>query len=229
MDGTRRAPYSNGMRLLVLDGSLARCSAALLQDGALVAHAFHAGARGQPTALPPLAEQVLAGARPDAVAVVVGPGGFTGLRTAIALAEGIALATGARLVGVTTGEALAAALPEGVRDTRAVWAAIDTKRGRFLLERLTPGAWHAATPPEPMAERDIPAPSGPVVLVGDAAPLAAARLLARGFDATLTDSRLPDAAAAGLVALRRLAGDIPWRDATPLYVEPPAVRLPAAG
>jgi len=80
-----------------------------------------------------------------------------------------------------------------------------------------------------MAERDIPAPPGPVALVGDAAPLAAARLLARGFDAMLTDSRLPSAAAAGLVALRRLTGDIPWRDATPLYVEPPAVRLPAVG
>ncbi|WP_203071183.1 tRNA (adenosine(37)-N6)-threonylcarbamoyltransferase complex dimerization subunit type 1 TsaB [Falsiroseomonas ponticola] len=211
------------MRLLVLDGSLARCSAALFQDGALVAHAAQGGARGQPTALPPLAEQVLAGARPDAVAVVVGPGGFTGLRTAIALAEGIALATAARLVGVTTGEALAAALPEGLREARAVWAAIDTKRGRFLLERLDAG-----TAPEPMAERDIPAPPGPVALVGDAAPLAAARLLARGFDAMLTDSRLPDAAAAGLVALRRLTGEIPWRDATPLYVEPPAVRLPAA-
>ncbi|NGM23884.1 tRNA (adenosine(37)-N6)-threonylcarbamoyltransferase complex dimerization subunit type 1 TsaB [Roseomonas stagni] len=211
------------MRLLVLDGSLARCSAALFQDGALVAQAAQAGARGQPTALPPLAEQVLAGARPDAVAVVVGPGGFTGLRTAIALAEGIALATAARLVGVTTGEALAAALPEALREARAVWAAIDTKRGRFLLERLDAG-----TPPEPMAERDIPAPPGPVALVGDAAPLAAARLLARGFDAMLTDSRLPSAAAAGLVALRRLTGDIPWRDATPLYVEPPAVRLPAA-
>ncbi len=216
------------MRLLVLDGSLARCSAAVMEDGALVAHAFHAGARGQPTALPPLAEQVLGGARPDAVAVVVGPGGFTGLRTAIALAEGIALATAARLVGVTTGEALAAALPEGLRATRAVWAAIDTKRGRFLLERLEADAWHAAAAPEPMAEREIPTPRAPVALVGDAAPLAAARLLARGFDAMLTGSRLPDAAAAGLVAMRRLAGDIPWRDATPLYVEPPAVRLPAA-
>lgn len=212
------------MRLLVLDGSLARCSAALFRDGAQVAQAAQAGARGQPTALPPLAEQVLAGARPDAVAVVVGPGGFTGLRTAIALAEGIALATAARLVGVTTGEALAAALPEDLRATRAVWAAIDTRRGRFLLERLDAG-----TAPEPMAERDIPAPPGPVALVGDAAPLAAARLLARGFDAMLTDSRLPSAAAAGLVALRRLTGDIPWRDATPLYVEPPAVRLPAVG
>lgn len=217
------------MRLLVLDGSLARCSAALLEDGALVSHAFHPGARGQPTALPPLAEQVLRGEAPDAVAVVVGPGGFTGLRTAIALAEGIALATGARLVGVTTGEALAAALPDAVRTGRAVWAAIDTKRGRFLLERLAPGAWHAETPPEPLAERDIPAPPGPIALVGDAAPLAAARLLARGFDATLTDSRLPDAAAAGMVAMLRLTGRIPWRDATPLYVEPPAVRLPVLG
>ncbi|NKC33841.1 tRNA (adenosine(37)-N6)-threonylcarbamoyltransferase complex dimerization subunit type 1 TsaB [Falsiroseomonas selenitidurans] len=215
------------MKLLVLDGALARSSAAAFADGVLVAAAVVEGARGQPTALPPLAARMLAALGGlDAVAVVVGPGGFTGLRAAIALAEGLALGAGARLVGVTTGEALAAALPAALR-ARAVWSAVDTKRGRLVLERLAPGAWHVAEPPLPMAERDLPRPDGPVVLVGDAAPLAAARLLARGADAVLTDARLPLAACAGLVALRRLAGAIPPRDAAPLYAEPPAVRLPA--
>jgi tRNA threonylcarbamoyladenosine biosynthesis protein TsaB len=215
------------MRLLALDGSLARASAALLVDGTPRASLAEAGARIQPTALPVMADRLLREAGGlEAVAVVVGPGGFTGLRTAIALAEGIALALSVPLIGVTTGEALAAALPDHLRAARETWAAIDTKRGRFVLERIAAGAWHAAAPPAALAEREVPRPAGPVAAVGDAAPLLAARLLARGADAMLADARLPDAAAAGAVAMRRLRGAIPPRDATPLYVEPPAVRSP---
>lgn len=215
------------MNLLVLDGALARCSAAAFADGILLAEEMAEGARAQPTALPPMADRVArALPRLDAVAVVVGPGGFTGLRAAIALAEGLALGAGARLVGVTTGEALAAALPEALRQSRAIWSAVDTKRGRLVLECLAPGAWHAEAPPSPMAESELPQPTTPIALVGDAAALAAARLAARGANLVLTDARRPLASAAGRVALLRLAGAIPARDATPLYVEPPAVRMP---
>jgi len=215
------------MRLLSLDGSLACCSAALLVDGKVVAEVAEKGARGQPSALPPLAAQMLevAGGAVEAVAVVVGPGGFTGLRAAIALAEGIALGFGLRAIGVTTGEALAAALPESARATQEVWSAIDSKRGRLVLERFAPGA-RTAGEAVAMAEFDLPRPSLPVLAVGDAAQLLAARLLARGASVTLTDSRLPRAGAAGLIAWARLTGALPMRDATPLYVEPPAVRQP---
>jgi tRNA threonylcarbamoyladenosine biosynthesis protein TsaB len=217
------------MRLLCLDGSLARSSAALWVEGEVVARAHEDGARGHPSALPVLAERVLAEAGLDApgldaVAVVVGPGGFTGLRAAIALAEGIALGAGVGLVGVTTGEALATALPEPLRTARSVWTAVDTRRGRLVLERFVPGSPMPEAPPEAMAEADLPAPPGPVALAGDGAALAAARLLARGADAMLTNARLPHAADAARVAALRLAGRIPPRGAAPLYVEPPAVR-----
>jgi tRNA threonylcarbamoyladenosine biosynthesis protein TsaB len=216
------------MRLLALDGSLARCSAALMVDGTVLASLAEEGARVQPTALPVLADRLLKEAGGvDVVAVVVGPGGFTGLRTAIALAEGIALGLSVPLIGVTTGEALAAALPAGLRAVREVWAGVDTKRGRLVLERIAPGAWHAEAAPAAMAEAGLPRPAGPVAAVGDAAPILAARLLARGSDAMLTGARLPDAAAAAEVAWRRHLGEIPPRGATPLYVEPPAVRTPA--
>ena len=214
------------MRLLALDGSLARASAALWVDGAVVAHRAVGGERMQPTTLPPLAEEVLRGAGAlDAVAVVVGPGGFTGLRTAIALAEGIALGHGVPVIGVTTGEALAAALPDAIRAGREVWAAVDTKRGKIALERIATGRLVAA-PLLVVAEQELPRPEGPVAVVGDAAPLVAARLLAREADAMLTASRLPDAGAAAQVAALRLSGALPPRDAAPLYAEPPAVRRP---
>ncbi len=217
--------------VLALDAALAGCSAAVLRDGAVLAQAAVQGERGHAATLPPMAAEVLARAgltapQLDAVAVVVGPGGFTGLRAALALAQGIALAAGLPLVGITTGEALAEALPAALRQRRAVWTGVDTKRGRFILERfLADGS--AAAPPQAMAEADLPRPDGPVAVAGDAAAAIAARLLARGFDAVLTGSRRPDAVAVGRVALQRLRGERPMRDATPLYVEPPAVRLPA--
>jgi tRNA threonylcarbamoyladenosine biosynthesis protein TsaB len=215
------------MRLLALDGSLARASVALWVDGSVVAQRAVAGERMQPTALPPMAEDVLRGAGAlDAVAVVVGPGGFTGLRTAIALAEGVALGHGVTVIGVTTGEALAAALPEELRTDREVWAAVDTKRGKIALERFARGSL-VAGPLLVVPEAELPRPEGPVAVVGDAAPLVAARLLAREADAMLTASRLPDAAAAARVAALRLASALPPRDAAPLYAEPPAVRRPA--
>ncbi|MGG5820675.1 tRNA (adenosine(37)-N6)-threonylcarbamoyltransferase complex dimerization subunit type 1 TsaB [Falsiroseomonas sp. HW251] len=210
------------MRILALDGSLARASVALWADGVVVAHRAQAGERIQPTALPPMAAAVLEAGTPDAVAVVVGPGGFTGLRAAIALAEGIALGLNLPLVGVTTGEALAAALPEALR-AGEVWSAVDTKRGRVALERVS---GLVAALPVVLAEHDLPQPAGAVAVVGDAAPVVAARLLARDADAVLTDSRLPDAGAVARVAALRLAGAIPPRDAAPLYAEPPAVRMP---
>jgi len=217
------------MRLLILDGALARCSAALVVDGALVAEAMAEGARGQPQALPPLAARLLAeaGGRVEAVAVVVGPGGFTGLRTAIALAEGIALGLDVPIMGLTTGEALAGALPAALRQTHEIWSGIDTRRGRLVLERFAPGQAVAGAA-EAMAERDLPRPTHPVAVVGDAAPLLAARLLARGHTAILTPSRLPRAGAAAGLAWARQRGEVAPRDATPLYVEPPAVRVPGA-
>jgi tRNA threonylcarbamoyladenosine biosynthesis protein TsaB len=226
------AAGSRPVWILALDASLARCSAAVLADEVILAQRSADAGRGHAALLPPMAQAVLDEAgidanALDAVAAVVGPGGFTGLRAALALAEGIAL--GARLpcLGVTTGEALAAALPPQVRTTRAVWSVIDNRRGRVVLERFAPGADSPLGPPEVVGEAELPPAQGPVALVGDAAPAVAAWLAAAGVDALLTDVRMPDAAAAARVAALRLAGRLPPLAAQPLYVEAPAVRVPA--
>lgn len=214
--------------ILALDAALAGCSAALVEGDRVLAARAAYGDRGHAALLPPMVEEVLreaglAATALDAVAAVVGPGGFTGLRAALALAEGLALGAGRPAIGVTTGEALAAALSPG---PRAVWSVIDNRRGRVMLERFPPGSLRAEGPPEVVAEADLPHPAGPVALAGDAAPSVAARLAARGIDALLSDSRLPSAIAAARVAALRLAGALPPRPARPLYVEPPAVRRP---
>jgi tRNA threonylcarbamoyladenosine biosynthesis protein TsaB len=214
------------MRILAIEGALARCSAALWADGAVRAAAAADAPRGQPALLPPMARQVLAHAgidatALDAVAVGVGPGGFTGLRAAIALAEGLAAGAGCRLLGVTTGEALLAALGPGARGGRAVWAAIDNRRGRVVIEAFAPGSDVPGAPLVAALEA-LPAAPGPLLVLGDAAAAVAGALAARG-DAAEACPALPDAAAIANLAAMRLAAGAALRGAGPLYAEPPAV------
>ena len=218
------------MRILAIEGALARCSAAVLVDGAVVAAAVAEAPRGQPALLPPMARDVLvraglAAAALDAVAVGVGPGGFTGLRAAIALAEGIARGAGRPLVGVTTGEALLAALPDGLRQDRTVWAAIDNRRGRVVLERFAPGS-EAVMVPLVAPIDALPVAERPVLVLGDAAEVVAAVLRARG-DAAQACPALPAAADLARLVARRLGAGVAMRGAAPLYAEPPAVTAPA--
>ncbi len=199
------------VRILTLDAALAWCSAGLVEDGAVLASRTDpAGA----AALPPLAQQVLdeAGRRLDLVAVTVGPGSFTGLRAALALAHGIALAAGIPALGVTVAAALAHGAPPG----REFWVATDSKRGRVFLERDGTVA--------SLALDALPQPGGPVAVAGDAAVAVASRLAARGADVQLLDLRRPEPLGIALAAIR---GNT--RAALPLYVDPPEARPGPAG
>jgi tRNA threonylcarbamoyladenosine biosynthesis protein TsaB len=215
------------MRILALDAALARCSAAVVVDGDVAGLRQAAGGRGQAATLPVMVRAVLAqtgleAKALDGVAVTVGPGSFTGLRAAIALAQGIALAAGRPVVGVTVGEALADRLKMSLRG-RELWVAIDSRRGRIFLQR---GMESAILP---MALDALPATDGPVAVAGDAAVEVSARLAARGDNVMLTDARLPEARHVAAVGARRLLGEIAPRPAQPIYVDPPEAKLPAGG
>lgn len=212
------------MRILALDSALARCSAGVIEGETLRAARRDTAERGEAARLPRMAEQVLAsaGVLPvslDLVAVTVGPGSFTGIRAALALAHGIAIAAGIPVVGVTVGEALADALPHlGERD---FWCAIDSRRERVFLER---GGRIVSC-----ALEALPEPEGRIAVGGDAAIAVAARLAARGADVMLTDARLPEPRHVAMAALARQAGRLSPVAAQPLYVDQPEVRLPARG
>lgn len=207
------------MPLLALDAALGVASAAIIDGGHVLARDAHAAGAAE---LAPLAKRVLravglVGTELEAVVASVGPGGFTGIRTALALAAGIGLAAGKPVVGVSIGEALAAILPPCPE--RPLWVAIRARRGRIFLERA--GDVTSFELPA------VPLPSGPILLSGDAAGLVREQLSRAGADAVLAAILTPDAGAVGLAGAARLVGNLPPRNALPLYVEPPAVRLPA--
>lgn len=210
------------MRLLTLDAALGGATAALVADGVVRAARSVSGAVGQAEALTEGAAAVLAQAGPaQVVAVTLGPGGFTGLRAAIALAHGIALGGGLAVVGVSVGEALAAALPP-LPEGSALWCAVDAHRGgRVFLER--DGQVIGCT------ETDLPQPDSPVAVAGNAAIAVAARLAARGATARLLDARAPTPEGIARAAMARLEGRLAAREVLPIYVDPPAARLPMGG
>lgn len=210
------------MRVLVLDGAPSVCSATLLVDGVVAGSRRAAGERGHAALLPGMAAAVLEEAGftaqdLDLIAATVGPGSFTGLRAALSLAHGLALASGVELVGVTVGEALAQSLPQ--LGPRALWVATDNRRGGVFLEF---GGCAKA-----VGAGALPIPAGPVALAGDAAAPVAARLAALGADVMLTNARIPTPRFIAVAAMRRQDGTLPALPAQPLYVEPPAVKLPA--
>jgi tRNA threonylcarbamoyl adenosine modification protein YeaZ len=83
----------------------------------------------------------------DCLAVGLGPGSYTGIRAAISLAQGWQLAREVRLLGVSTGEAIAVgAAAEGLAGS--VGVVIDAQRGEFYLAgyELTDGSARLVTP-----------------------------------------------------------------------------------
>lgn len=205
--------------ILALDAAGPRAGVALLDEtGTLRARQTVDATQGLSEYLPQLLEAVLAAAevRPLCVAVTVGPGSFTGLRSAIALAQGYATAAGLPLLGVPVGEAFAAAFPAL---HRPLWVALRARRDRLFIVREGRA--------EAFADAAIPRPDGPVALAGDTAREVAARLAAAGHDVLLTDGRLIDPVWVARAALAREASGLPPHPAMPLYVDAPEARLPA--
>ena len=155
----------------------------------------------------------------DCVAAIVGPGSFTGLRAALAVAQGVALAAPCPVVGLTVAEALSESLtlPAG----RVLVMALTSHHGQVLVG-------HQDTVISVPLD-GLPVIQCAVAVAGDAAIVVATRMAARGDDVMLTTVRLPDPAAIAGVAQRRLAGELPPLAVRPLYLDAPKAKLPAGG
>jgi tRNA threonylcarbamoyladenosine biosynthesis protein TsaB len=123
------------MKILALEFSSPRRSVAVLEGQTVLAG--QSEATGQ--SVPPLrlVEQVLAAAKVgrdqiECVAVGLGPGSYNGIRGAIAMAQGWQLASGVKLLGVSSAQCIAAqAQAEEVFGS--VRVVIDAQRGEFYM------------------------------------------------------------------------------------------------
>ena len=221
--------------ILALDASRAACSVAVLRDGAIVAADGTAMARGQAEAMMPMVERALATAGLKAadagiIAVPVGPGSFTGIRIALSAARGLALATGARIVGI---DGFRVAL-EAAGAARPAVVAIDSGRGDWFARRFARDATDDTAAAQlgaddvaslfPSDSFDLLAPDDLIAAVA-----ASKRLPAQARHRPLDLTRLAIAAAqiaARIEADRGRGPDGAALPPRPLYIAPPAITMP---
>ena len=211
-----------------MDTAAGACSVAVWATDRVVEkleplHRGHAEAL-MPMVVATLAEAACSFADLDAVAVTVGPGGFTGVRIGLAAARGLALAAGLPCFGVTT---LAALAEQAGRLVPAGWpllVVIDSKRDDLYAQVFLDGQ---ATQEPGVATADSLAQAfagKQVTVAGDGAALVMPSLFAAGAEVKVVPGPgYPAARHVGAIAARRLAaGEHPPEPPAPLYLRAPA-------
>jgi tRNA threonylcarbamoyladenosine biosynthesis protein TsaB len=163
------------LRLLAFDTIGDGGSAGVFADRRALAVRRAEAGPGQAERLPCMLQAVLADAgltlaEMDGLAVARGPGSFTGIRTGLAAARGLALVTRLPVFAPTTFEVLVRRLLADGTDGRRVGAVLDARRGQVYWQLFTgqgaPAAEPRAVPPEVVAADLLQAPGAPVRLVG---------------------------------------------------------------
>jgi tRNA threonylcarbamoyladenosine biosynthesis protein TsaB len=232
------------MRLAAIDTSTALGSVALFEGGVLLVEDSRRLSNAHGESLLPmmsaLFERVGWTAR-DVTrwGVGVGPGSFTGLRIAVATAKGIALATGAELVGVTSLDALADGSSAASSDAPGADASTDEAivsvvaggRGEVFLQVRRGGV--LVLGPVHLRAVDVGARVKAVmgraraVIVGEIASELDWSALGGPLRLVVAAPHdLPHASAVGRIALGRAAEDPDALE--PVYVRPPETTLPRA-
>lgn len=230
------------LSLLAIDASTDTVHLALSVGAAVRTRALPAGAQASAVLLPAvqalLAEAQLALSALDAVAFGRGPGAFTGLRTAAAVAQGLACGIDRPVLALDTLAVVAESARRAGAPSGCVWAAIDARMGEIYVapwQHQADGTWLALADvalysPASLAARlneafaaDQAAPTRPTALAGNAL-LVHGAALDDGLGAVASISRWPQVAPDGeaLAALAQAA----WRAgrqidpalALPLYV-----------
>ena len=144
------------MRFAAIETSTDWCSVALWDEGEIRALERRAAHRHSEMVLPML-EGVVQGRTIDAVAFGAGPGAFTGLRIACAVAQGLAFARGLPVIGISTLEALAQE-----SGAERVVACIDARMREVYYAALEKraGRWREAIAAQCVAPHAAPRPPG---------------------------------------------------------------------
>lgn len=198
--------------LLVIETATAALSAALIDDGTLVAEHHELVGRGHAERLLPAIAALLDGRRPTRIAVDCGPGSFTGVRVGLAAAQGLRIGWHVPVDGYSS-TALVAAQFGG---DEPVAVALSGGHGEIFVQMFAPRPLRALAP-----LRSLP-PEGAARLLtahcvlGSGAPaVVAARGWGEAFEA---HPRAADAA--------RLPPELIALPLRPIYGRAPDARLP---
>lgn len=215
--------------ILAIETSTELASAALLHQGQLIARES-AGAQTHSDAILPMIAQLLADAgltlsQCDALAFGVGPGSFTGVRTACGVTQGLAFGASLPVVPVVTLEATAQACRELAPGAEDVLAILDARMGEVYWARyrsLADGGWQVLSEPALSAAQLVEVAGRPTAagngLVAGAAHFDAAfcqQQFAASFPQAMTHAR--HVAALGLWHFNRGLA-LPPQEAQPLYL-----------
>ena len=226
------------LTVLAWDTATDRCAAALirLRDGETEILADYVGDSGfHSQVLPPqaarmLTEHGLAPGQVDLLVVGRGPGSFTGLRTGLALAKGLAMGSGRPILGLGTLEVLAAQILAAEPDPEALAApVIDARHGEVFTGLY--GREGQVRPPAalpPLALPEVLSEAGrPVRVDGPALDLVQAALAGSGLQVGSGGAKLVSAvflAGLGAEIFRSEPEALRLYPPLPLYIRPPDLR-----
>ena len=121
--GKHEPAFGNRMTILAFDTCFGACSAAVWSraGNCVLAERFETMEKGHSERIVPMIGEVLASASVSlgdlaAIAVTVGPGSFTGVRTGLAVARALGLARGFQIRGTTSLHVMAARLRDSHAD-----------------------------------------------------------------------------------------------------------------
>jgi tRNA threonylcarbamoyladenosine biosynthesis protein TsaB len=229
------------MRIAAVDTSTLLGSVALFDGVELVAEDEARVSNAHGESLLPMVSALFdrTGWKPSDVVrwgVGVGPGSFTGIRIAVATVRGIAIATRAQVVGVTSLDALV----DGMEDNDLLVSVVPAGKGEVFMQARLRGEFVLAPVHVPLAEAAVrladilrtrtvagePILSDArVVIAGEVAPMIDWSALGAGVvHAVDRPHDFPRATAVGRIAARR-----PFDGANtlePVYVRPPQITAP---
>ncbi len=221
------------MKILALETSAKAVSAAVTEDGRLLAQGYQDTGLTHSRTLMPIVEAILKNTEltvqdMDAIAVAAGPGSFTGIRIGVAAAKGLAFAAEKPAAGVSTLAAMArnVAFADGL-----VVCAMDARRQQVYnaLFRAENGTLTRLTPDRAISLEDLAAElrelDGPKMVVGDGGRLCRDALAASGIACRLAPPHLLMQCAASVALeaedLARRGGLVDAQALQPVYLRPP--------